>query len=396
MKTKIAILISLIIFIILLGGLLATIFLIRERQGTLGRAEGSASLSWSATPATLAPGATTSVAILANSPSVAIDAVQFQIAFDSFDVVEVDNTTGKLAVAPSTSFPTIIQDPTLVGKELRFAYGASTNLAEVKGSNITVTTITLKAKSSGSAKLTINYSAEGGTRISGGPAGNLLAASGVPQPLTITVTGLGGTTGTPPIGSPLTPAVSTPGVTIPPRAQSAVDKPVCRQLSTQPSTGPSPLTVAFTGQGSASAASGSAILASEFSFGEGQNQLVEKNYGSAASETVSHTYNAAGTYQVFVRFRSGTATWSEIPSACTGQVVVSAGQATAQTHYACQGNSCVAVAGGGADECNPSQENVCKAPKPLDELPKSGKLEPIIWTTLMGILILFAGAVVLR
>lgn len=396
MKTKFAIIAGVITLILLIAGLIVTIFFIRQSQETRSRAEGSASLSWTATPITASVGDTISLTISATSPAVSIDGIQMQIGFDSFDKVEIDKQDGKFKISPSIQFPSVLQEPALVGNELRFAFAASANLAEVKGTNIDVATIVLKAKAPGTAQLSMVQTAGAGTRLSGpGGAGNLLASSGYPAPLTITVGDTGGPIAptTPPSATttPTTTLIPNPPTT--PLPTTTITTPACTSLDMQPTSGNAPLTVNFTGKGENAAG----VSAIEFSYGEGATQLVEKNYGASASETVSHTYQAAGTFQAFVRVRSTSGTWSSIPSSCTGQITVAPPASVGGgTHYSCQAGSCVAVAGSGIDECNPGQANSCQMPKEISRLPTSGSISPTIIAIISGILLLTVGSLVLR
>lgn len=402
MKSKFALIASIVTLITLIVGLALTVVVLRQRQETRSSAQiPSASLSWVASPTTASVGDTIKVTITANSQTVSLDAAQLQISFDALDKVEVGKIGENLAVEPGVQFPTVIQAPTMTGSELRFAYGASANLAEVKGLNIEIVTITLKAKAVGTTRLTMVQLPDSGTRLSGsGNTGNLLASGGYPQPLSITVNGgsssiTPGTTISITPGADLTPAANTTPAQIPtplPTLQSSI--PQCNNLTLQPASGTIPLTVSLTGRGSI--ASPSAITASEFSYGEGANQIIEKNYGLAASESTTHTYQTVGNYQVFVRFRSNAGTWSTIPTECTGQVAVAPVPSRGPlTHFACQGGACIQVQGSGTDECNPAN-NTCKAAKNLDRLPTSGAATPGIVVVVTGIILLALGAVVLR
>ena len=97
--------------------------------------------------------------------------------------------------------------------------------------------------------------------------------------------------------------------------------PSCTSLSAIPLTGPSPLTVSFTGGGTDI---DGRVSAFEFTFGDGAKQTVSLVSAQGTAST-SHVYQAAGTYTATLRVQDNSGNMSQSSALCSTQITVSLG-----------------------------------------------------------------------
>lgn len=123
---------------------------------------------------------------------------------------------------------------------------------------------------------------------------------------------------------------STPTPTPTPTPTSAANtSPECTGLSASPNSATSaPLTVNFTCSG---VDPDGDITAAEFSFGDGQTQLVEKNVGSPGAISISYNYAQNGNFSASCRIRDNNFKFSTIPDSCKKNITIGSGQTTTTT-----------------------------------------------------------------
>lgn len=95
--------------------------------------------------------------------------------------------------------------------------------------------------------------------------------------------------------------------------------PNCTGLTVNPSTGGAPLSVTFTCSG---VDTDGDITAAEFTFGDGQQQTIEKNVGSPGSESTTHTFTTNGTFNASCRVRDNNFAYTGSTSACQKTITV--------------------------------------------------------------------------
>ena len=154
-------------------------------------------------------------------------------------------------------------------------------------------------------------------------------------------------------------------------ATQAVGLPTCSGLSAIPLTGPAPLTVSLTGSGTNS---GGQITAFEFTFGDLAKQTVSKNVGSSGSSSISHVYQAAGTYNASLRVQDSAGNFSSPSALCSVQIkVTSTSTATTSAQLQAQPTTIITA-----------------TPTPV-VLPKAGIDLPIVGVVGTGLLLLTFG-----
>ena len=163
--------------------------------------------------------------------------------------------------------------------------------------------------------------------------------------------------------------------------------PICSGLSTNPASGEVSLKVSFTGSG---IDQDGKITAFEFSFGDGEAKIVEKDAEESASHSLDHTYSFPGTYWASVRLRDNNNVWSEIPESCKVKIEVKeltvglGGEETTPTP----------TPGGATLTPTLAAEPTATAtatPIPVPELPEAGLSLPTILTILSGSLLVLLG-----
>lgn len=95
--------------------------------------------------------------------------------------------------------------------------------------------------------------------------------------------------------------------------------PECLGLSASPKTGGAVLNVSFAGSGDDPDGK---IMAFEFNFGDGQQKLVEGDFGGSANQNVSHPYGNPGVYQASLRVRDNNGDFSETGDSCKATINV--------------------------------------------------------------------------
>lgn len=117
-------------------------------------------------------------------------------------------------------------------------------------------------------------------------------------------------------------STATPTPTPPTAGQASTGNkaPVCSSLSAIPLTGPAPLTVSLSGEGSDSDGQ---VVAFEFTFGDKAKQTVNKNVGSQGLASTSHVYQTEGNYIATLRVQDNSDNFSAPSSLCSVQISVS-------------------------------------------------------------------------
>ncbi len=178
-------------------------------------------------------------------------------------------------------------------------HGYFSSLNETKSGTGTFATLTFKSKpvSGGGALSFICTGSENDTQVINAQGQNILNCSSLNR---LDLTYLPQTTGTP------TPTpTGTPGPN---------NDPVCTSLIVNPiSSTYLPLNVSLTCTGRDDDGD---ITAAEFTFGDGQNQLITKNVGSPGSLSTSHTYTKAGSITATCRLRDNNNKYSAANSSC--------------------------------------------------------------------------------
>jgi len=156
-------------------------------------------------------------------------------------------------------------------------------------------------------------------------------------------------------------------------AAAANKAPTCSSLSAIPLTGPSPLTVSFTGTG---ADSDGQVVSFEFTFGDKAKQTVSKNVSSSGSATTSHAYQTAGAYTATLRVQDNSGSMSAATALCSVQISATAGA----------GGSATAS---GALKAQPTN-TASPTPTPVT-LPQAGISLPMVGFVSAGLLLLTLG-----
>ncbi|MBI5614305.1 PKD domain-containing protein [Candidatus Gottesmanbacteria bacterium] len=107
--------------------------------------------------------------------------------------------------------------------------------------------------------------------------------------------------------------------------------PECTKLTANPNSGSSsPLTVEFTCTGRDSDGK---ILAAEFSFGDGNTKVVEKDVGSPGSISSTYTFTRGGTFGASCRVRDNNGTYSTTPDVCKVSIPIGTGPTPTPAPY---------------------------------------------------------------
>ncbi len=199
-------------------------------------------------------------------------------------------------------------------------HGFFSSLYTGKSGSGTLATISLKAKKdSGSTAISFVCGSGATTRILNTNGTNILSCSSLNQS-TLSFTG----TQTQPTNTP------TPTVTPVPTATSAPSNnnlnPVCEGLSVNRTNGIAPMTVTLTCTGSDA---NNDVNFAEFSFGDNQEQHIEKNVGQKGSISTNHTYTITGSFIASCRVRDNNAAFSSRPETCKKTITVSRAVPTA-------------------------------------------------------------------
>lgn len=117
----------------------------------------------------------------------------------------------------------------------------------------------------------------------------------------------------------LTPTPTPTPTATPTPTSKPNDLPECSGFSASPSEGGAVLNVSFTGSGSDRDGK---ITAFEFIFGDGQQKLVEGDFGGSASQSVSHPYGNPGSYQASLRVRDNNGDFNEAGESCKTTIEV--------------------------------------------------------------------------
>ena len=117
------------------------------------------------------------------------------------------------------------------------------------------------------------------------------------------------------IPSPTGSTGPTPSLTPTPKPN-----PICHGLSVSPSSGTKPLQATLVCSGSSSHTD---VNAAEFTLGNGEVKLVEKNAGQFGSISLAYAYPNAGSYGVTCRMRDNNGHFSDTPDTCKSNIVVS-------------------------------------------------------------------------
>lgn len=126
--------------------------------------------------------------------------------------------------------------------------------------------------------------------------------------------------------------------------------PVCTSLTTSPSTGNLPLTVAFVATGTDSDGT---IVLYEFDFGDGSAVF------STTGNTATHTYSSAGTITAAFRMQDDSGGWSESATACQDTIVATTPSVPPETYKICENCACVEITGSGTDVCSVDSDCPC-------------------------------------
>lgn len=173
----------------------------------------------------------------------------------------------------------------------------------------------------------------------------------------------------------------TPTETLIAAAEETNKAPVCHELSALPLLGETPLLVTFTGRG---VDLDGKITAFEFSFGDGELKMVEKDTEGQASHSLDYTYASPGTYLASLRVRDDNGLWSDTPESC--QVKIDAQKKVV-----------------GGEEVTPTPKEIAQAPTiteaptatstpiPVPEVPEAGIALPTVLTILSGVLLILLG-----
>ena len=189
-------------------------------------------------------------------------------------------------------------------------HGYSTTGSAITGTG-TLATIVFKAKK-GSGSSSISYTCSGGTDNT-----NILSTAGQ-NILNCTQLNQVGVSYSGDITATSTPTpTTTSGTTVTPTPTQVPGNntsPSCTHLTTDVvSAVGTPLAVTFTCSGSDPDGT---ITASEFIFGDGTSQVVEKSAGSSGSIATTHTYTTIGTLGASCRMRDNNQAYSSIPDSC--------------------------------------------------------------------------------
>lgn len=147
--------------------------------------------------------------------------------------------------------------------------------------------------------------------------------------------------------------------------------PSCSGLSTIPLTGPAPLTVSLTPQGSDT---DGRITAFDFVFGDGTKQTVNIATASASSVSIAHVYQNAGSYKATASARDNSGNVSVATASCqTTIAVTNSSSATTSAQLKAQPN-----------------KTVSPTPTPVT-LPQAGISLPMVGFISAGLLLLTFG-----
>ncbi|MEK7591978.1 MAG: hypothetical protein AAB508_01135 [Patescibacteria group bacterium] len=125
-----------------------------------------------------------------------------------------------------------------------------------------------------------------------------------------------------PTGSPTTTPTPTPG---------SNTVPECTKLTANPNSGSSfPLTVEFTCTGRDPDGK---ILAAEFSFGDGNTKIIDKDVGSPGSISTAYTFTRGGTFGASCRVRDNNGTYSTTPDVCKLSIPIGSGPTPTPAPY---------------------------------------------------------------
>lgn len=196
-------------------------------------------------------------------------------------------------------------------------HGFFSTLYSGKSGSGTLATISFKAKKdSGTALASFVCGSGSTTRILDTSGTNILSCSSLNQSV-LSFTG----TQTQPTNTPIPTATPNPTATSAPSNNNI--NPVCEGLSVNRTSGTVPLTVTLTCTGSDK---NNDVNFAEFSFGDNQEQHIEKNVGQYGSITTNHTYTIAGSFVASCRVRDNNAAFSSRPETCQKIITVSRGQ----------------------------------------------------------------------
>lgn len=201
---------------------------------------------------------------------------------------------------------------------------------------------------------------------------------------------IGSPTGTPtPTPTPTGTGTPTPTPTPTPSSNSVPD---CTGLSVSPTSGNASLTVTLTCSGRDSNGD---ITAADFSFGDGNTRVVEKNVGNSGSLSTTYTYTSTGTFGPSCRVRDNNYVYSNTSDACKKTVTVNgSGTTTTTTTTGTTTTDGTTTTGGGTTTTtttNPA--GTAPTAPPVPKVPVAGAGPSILGVTTIagGILLLLLG-----
>jgi hypothetical protein len=343
--------------VVLLVGIPLTVYLLQKQQETRSRAEKSTNI-------TFAPDSSESAPIQKNVG----DAIPLDIMVDpgknlvSYVKLEIQYDPDKLATASANAFqansavfPQVMEGPIYsTGKiSVTLAIGPDpTKAIQIKSKAATVTFKALSNTGGTPTRVTYGSNTQSLSIGSGDQASEDVLSSATPA--TIVIGGSSSLSGTPealPTGTP-EPTAEVPTAELSPTPLPTAAVPTAAPSPTQPvggpaptalgpvcnslvvdraTTGTAPLSLTFTGNGSAPAGTIGKVT---FTFGDGGTSEVTAGGGigtASVNVQIAHTYNNPGTYQASVSiFDSNNLTSQSTPS-CQQTITVTAASSTGGT-----------------------------------------------------------------
>lgn len=325
---------------VLLVAIPLAIYFLQQQQQTTTQAEQATTLSFEPTSSATAPitaevGQPVSLDVVVD-PGVNQNLVSFvrlEVQYDPTILTPADENGDPKPFAENTAALTLLEGPVIEPGSITATLSVGVDPTKVIQTKTTIATLNFVATNpTGETPTEVTFSTNSQVLSAGtgDQANENVLASTIPAFVTV---GGEGTEVTPTLPDGEEPSV-TPSISATPSASPSPTTgssnnvgPVCESLSsTGSTTGTAPFAVALNAVGSDSDGN---IVRATFSFGDGQIQAVTTGGGlgtSAADVTISHTYQAAGSYQASVVFTDNDGGVSS--GDCTVNITATSGTST--------------------------------------------------------------------